>query len=103
MAELPAMSTATAAGEFLRLTDGLTHWLREGPAEGEPVILVHGATVPSWEFDPLVPLLLRAGFQTLRFDLYGHGASDRPHGHYSFELFERQLVEVVESSGFPRP
>jgi pimeloyl-ACP methyl ester carboxylesterase len=87
----------------LRLTDGLTYWLREGPADGEPIILVHGATVPSWEFDPLVPQLLRSGFQTLRFDLYGHGASDRPRRQYTFELFVRQLVEVIEGSGFPQP
>jgi pimeloyl-ACP methyl ester carboxylesterase len=92
-----------SARQFLRLTDGLTHWLREGPADGEPVILIHGATVPSWEFDPLVPLMLRSGFQTLRFDLYGHGASDRPRCHYSFELFVRQVVEVIEKSSFPQP
>jgi pimeloyl-ACP methyl ester carboxylesterase len=89
--------------QFLQLTEGLTHWRREGPADGEPIILVHGATVPSWEFDLLVPLLLRSGFQTLRFDLYGHGASDRPHGPYSFERFMRQLMEVIETSGFPQP
>jgi pimeloyl-ACP methyl ester carboxylesterase len=94
--------TSTAA-QFLQLTEGLTHWRREGPADGEPIILVHGATVPSWEFDPLVPWLLRSGFQTLRYDLYGHGASDRPRGPYSFERFVRQFIEVIETSGFPRP
>lgn len=92
-----------AGGQYLRLSDGLTHWRREGPADGVPIILVHGATVPSWEFDALVPPLLRAGFQTLRFDLYGHGASDRPHGHYTFERFSRQVSEVIDASGFPRP
>ncbi|MEJ0084951.1 MAG: alpha/beta fold hydrolase [Pseudomonadota bacterium] len=66
-------------------------------------MLVHGATVPSWEFDALVPPLLRAGFQTLRFDLYGHGASNRPAGPYNFERFTRQVIEIIESTGFPRP
>ena len=89
--------------QYLRLTEGLTHWRREGPADGEPIVLVHGATVPSWEFDPLVPRLLGAGFQTLRFDLYGHGSSDRPRGDYSFERFVRQVTEVIEASNFPRP
>jgi pimeloyl-ACP methyl ester carboxylesterase len=107
---LPVRDTAStdyrlspANGRYLRLTDGMTHWRREGPGDGEPVVLVHGATVPSWEFDPLVPLLLQAGFQTLRFDLYGHGASDRPRGDYSFERFARQIAEVIEASAFPRP
>ncbi len=90
-------------GRYAQLTDGLTHWRREGAADGIPIVLVHGATVPSWEFDFLVPPLLRAGFQTLRFDLYGHGASDRPAGDYSFERFGRQVVEIIEASDFPRP
>ena len=92
-----------AGGHYVRLSDGLTHWRREGPPEGKPIVLVHGATVPSWEFDALVPPLLGAGFQTLRFDLYGHGASDRPAGAYTFERFTRQVVEIIESSNFPRP
>jgi pimeloyl-ACP methyl ester carboxylesterase len=92
-----------AAGQYIRLSDGLTHWRREGAPDGFPIVLVHGATVPAWEFDALVPLLLRAGFQTLRFDLYGHGASDRPTGAYTFERFCRQVIEIIESSGFPRP
>jgi len=92
-----------AGGQYTRLSDGLTHWRREGPPDGVPIMLVHGATVPSWEFDTLVPPLLRAGFQTLRFDLYGHGASDRPAGPYTFERFSRQVVEIIESTNFPRP
>jgi len=90
-------------GHYVRLSDGLTYWRREGPPEGLAIVLVHGATVPSWEFDALVPPLLRAGFQTLRFDLYGHGASDRPAGAYTFERFTRQVVEIIESTNFPRP
>jgi pimeloyl-ACP methyl ester carboxylesterase len=59
--------------------------------------------VPSWEFDFLVPPLLEAGFQTLRFDLFGHGASDRPGGNNNFDRFARQTREILDASGFPRP
>jgi pimeloyl-ACP methyl ester carboxylesterase len=86
-----------------KLTDGVTAWQLEGPPDGTPIVLVHGATVPSWEFDFLVPPLLRAGFQTLRFDLYAHGASDRPAGDYTFERFSRQVIGIVEASVIPRP
>jgi pimeloyl-ACP methyl ester carboxylesterase len=92
-----------AGGHYARLSDGLTYWRREGASDGKPIVLVHGATVPSWEFDLLVPPLLRAGFQTLRFDLYGHGASDRPAGAYTFERFTRQVIEIIEAADFPRP
>jgi pimeloyl-ACP methyl ester carboxylesterase len=59
--------------------------------------------VPGWEFDQLVPLLTAAGFRTLRFDLYGHGLSDRPRGDYSLERFSRQTCEFVEATGVLRP
>jgi pimeloyl-ACP methyl ester carboxylesterase len=86
-----------------KLAEGLTSCQREGAPDGIPLVLIHGATVPSWEFDFLVPPLLRAGFQTLRFDLYAHGASDRPDGDYTFERFSRQVIGIIEATGFPRP
>ena len=92
-----------SGGQYLRLSDGLTHWRREGAADGVPIVLVHGATVPCWEFDSLVPPLLRAGYQVLRFDLYGHGSSDRPRFDYSFDRFVRQVMEIIAASDFPRP
>lgn len=90
-------------GQYARLTEGLTFWRREGSTYGVPIVLIHGATVPSWEFDFLVPPLLGAGFQTLRFDLYGHGASARLPGDYTFDRFSRQVVEIIEATDFPRP
>ena len=92
-----------AGGRYSRLSEGVTHWRREGVADGVPMVLVHGATVPSWEFDSLVPPLFQAGFQTLRFDLYGHGSSERPPGDYALERFVRQVIEIIEASDFPRP
>lgn len=90
-------------GRYMQLGEGRTHFRREGARDGLPIVLVHGATVPCWEFDLLLPPLRRAGFQTLRFDLYGHGSSDRPAGAYAFERFARQVVEMIEASDLPRP
>ncbi len=64
-----------SGGQFIELSEGRTYRRREGATDGVPLVPVHGATVPSWEFDCVAPPLLRAGFQTLRFDLYGHGAT----------------------------
>ena len=44
-----------AGGKYIRLSEGITHWRREGPESGIPLVLVHGATVPCWEFDCLAP------------------------------------------------
>ncbi len=90
-------------GKCVELGDGVTHYRLEGPTDALPLILVHGATVPFWEFDCLVPALVRAGFRTLRFDLYGHGLSDRPAIDYTLDLFVRQTLELLEAVEFPRP
>lgn len=89
--------------EYLRLRDGVCHYRRDGPDDGDLILLIHGATVPAWEFDRLVPLLTAAGFRTLRADLYGHGYSDRPRLRYDQALFVRQLTELLDALGVPGP
>ncbi len=93
----------TADRTFVTLTDGVTHFRREGPSDGQPIVLLHGATVPCWEFDVLVPLLCAGGLQVLRYDLYGHGHSGRLAGDYSLARLVRQATELVEATQFPQP
>src|SRR5262245_51336182 len=88
----------TSGGQYVPLGGGVTHFRLEGPQTGVPLVLVHGATVPLWEFDRLAPELHAAGFRTLRFDLFGHGLSDRPACDYTLELFAKQTLELVEAS-----
>jgi len=86
-----------AQGRFLPLRAGWTYVVDEGPDENGTIVLVHGATVPLWEFDRLVPHLLAAGLRVVRFDLVGHGLSDRPTVTYDFELFLGQALEVLDT------
>jgi pimeloyl-ACP methyl ester carboxylesterase len=99
----PRQMGSREPSRFVRLADGVTHFRCDGPVGGTPIVLIHGATVPCWEFDEVAPPLTAAGFRTLRFDLFGHGLSDRPRGDYSLERFTRQTCEVIEATGFPRP
>ncbi len=89
--------------DVVRLSDGLCHYRAEGPEDGAVALLVHGATVPLWEFDRLVPYLTAAGFRTLRPDLFGHGYSDRPRVRYDHALFVRQLAELLDALAVARP
>ncbi|CAJ1970072.1 unnamed protein product [Cylindrotheca closterium] len=73
-------------------------------------LLVHGATVPHWQFDRLVPILLAhnnnnnnntntAGVtnRIIRLDLYGHGKSARPrHVRHDLSLFVEQVWGVIQ-------
>src|ERR1035437_10196404 len=57
-----------------------------GPADGEPVLLLHGE--PSWSFlyRKVMPVLADAGLHAIAADLAGFGRSDKPAdiGDHSF-------------------
>jgi pimeloyl-ACP methyl ester carboxylesterase len=79
---------------YAQLSGGNTHYRIDGV--GKPIILVHGATVGMWAFEPIVPFLNKAGYRTIRYDLYGHGLSDRPNNKYDINFYQKQLHEFVE-------
>lgn len=81
---------------FVDLTDGRCHYRIDGPHDGVPLLLLHGATVPGWEFDRLVPFLTSAGYQVLLPDLFGHGYSDRPRVEHGYSLFVNQLRDFID-------
>lgn len=53
-------------------------WVEAGPADGEPVLLLHGE--PSWSFlyRTMIPVLADAGLRAIAPDLIGFGRSDKP-------------------------
>ena len=83
--------------ELLNLPQGETYIRWDGPEKGSVLLMVHGATVPHWQFDELVPILNAAGIRTLRLDLYGHGDSARPPMRYSMDVFVAQVRDTLEA------
>ncbi|HET9899297.1 MAG TPA: haloalkane dehalogenase [Streptosporangiaceae bacterium] len=53
-------------------------YVEAGPADGQPVLLLHGE--PSWSFlyRSILPVLARAGLRAIAPDLIGFGRSDKP-------------------------
>lgn len=86
---------AAAPGDFVTLSEGLTHYERAGPVEGTPVVLVHGFSVPAFIWSPTFETLAEAGFSVVRYDLLGRGYSDRPRGPYDLDRFDRQLYDLT--------
>jgi pimeloyl-ACP methyl ester carboxylesterase len=86
------------ARHFITLSDGRCHYYMDGPDDASRMmLLIHGATVPAWEFERLTPSLHRAGIKTLCPDLFGHGYSERPRTVYDHALFVRQLTELLDA------
>jgi len=54
------------------------HYVDEGPADAEPVLLMHGE--PSWSFlyRKMIPVIAAAGYRAVAPDLVGFGRSDKP-------------------------
>src|ERR1700722_8178168 len=75
-------------------------YVETGPADGEPVLLLHGE--PSWSFlyRKVMPVLADAGLRAIAPDLVGFGRSDKPAevGDYSFA----RHVEWIRALAFDR-
>ena len=54
------------------------HYLDEGPADGEVVLLLHGQPAWSYLYRHMIPPLVEAGFRVIAPDLVGFGRSDKP-------------------------
>ena len=82
--------------------DGLRmHYVDEGPAEADPVLLLHGE--PSWSYlyRKMIPVLAAAGHRVIAPDLIGFGKSDKPAavGDYSYAGhvdWIRQFIETLD-------
>jgi haloalkane dehalogenase len=54
------------------------HYLDEGPADGDVVLLMHGQPAWSYLYRHMIPPLVDAGFRVIAPDLVGFGRSDKP-------------------------
>ena len=91
-------------GNFIELSDGFTHYELKGPKDGKTIILVHGNAAPYVTWDYNFDALVNSGFRVLRYDIYGHGYSDRPNLEaYNNELYDRQLAELIEKLDIKYP
>ena len=82
--------------------DGLAFDITEdGPADGEPVLLLHGFPQHSDSWDALVPLLTEAGYRTIRMDQRGYSPGARPRNRSAYRITElvNDAAEVIDHYG----
>ena len=77
------------------------HYIDEGPADGAPVLLLHGE--PSWAYlyRKMVPILTAAGHRAIAPDLVGFGRSDKPSekSDYTFQRHVDWMKSFIEQLG----
>ena len=73
------------------------HYLDEGPADGQPILLIHGEPTWSYLFRTMIPVLTAAGHRVITPDLVGFGRSDKPidKGDYSYQMQVDIMLELV--------
>ncbi|MFN8581658.1 MAG: alpha/beta hydrolase [Gemmatimonadaceae bacterium] len=98
--EMNDAARAGVPGKFVRLADGVTHYDIAGPDSGARVMLVHGFSVPYYIWDSTSAALAAAGFRVARYDQFGRGYSDRPAVRYTARLYDRQLLQLLDTLGW---
>lgn len=83
---------------YLELMGLRMHYLDEGGASGETVLLLHGE--PSWCFlyRKMIPIITAAGHRAVAPDLFGFGRSDKPkkRADYSYQFHVDAITEFVK-------
>lgn len=94
-------SDRISQGTFLRLADGMTHYQALGRREAAPVVFVHGFSASMFMFDHLMARF-NGRYYAVRYDLFGRGLSDRPRTDYNQDLFDRQLLGLLDELGLQK-
>lgn len=68
---------------------------------GPPLVLIHGvgSSMASWD---LVLERLRGDFSILRYDILGHGDSEKPDGPYVLDDYVSELLALVDANDIDR-
>jgi 3-oxoadipate enol-lactonase len=77
-------------------TAGDTAYIIEG--SGPPMVLVHGMGLNRHMWDWQMAALTRR-FRVIRYDLLGHGDSDKPHRRYEMDDLSNQLLRLIDALG----
>ncbi len=80
------------------------HVAEAGPADGHPLILLHGFPESARGWRRQVGPLTRAGFRVVMPDQRGYGASERPEGiaAYHLDRLAGDVISLADACGFRR-
>ena len=88
--------------QFAKLSHGLTAYKQFGSKDNTPIIVIHGATLPSEGFIGFCEGLSQKNYWVICYDQYGRGFSDRPKIKYDMNLYITQLNELINYFGIDK-
>ncbi len=72
-----------------------THFIEKGPANGLPVVLIHGFPFSHEMWKPQVEAL-SAKYRVIAYDVRGHGKTGAGDGQYTLEFFVADLLDLLD-------
>ncbi|WP_170182154.1 alpha/beta fold hydrolase [Phreatobacter stygius] len=103
MVEMTDDMRRSAKASTVSLSRGALHYELVGPDDGPVAVLLSGATLPMWVWDPVMAPLAAVGFRVLRFNYYGRGCSDCPFDPQDPAFFNAQITELTEALALRPP
>lgn len=73
------------------------HVVEAGPADGKPVLLLHGFPETWWAWRHQLPALAAAGYRVYALDLRGFGDSDKQPQNYELVNLTRDVAGVMRA------
>jgi len=102
IAVLSAPANDTPRFADINLSTGVRlHYAEQGPAQGTPMILLHGYS-DSWFSYSLVLSALARDRRVYALDLRGHGNSDRPASGYAMRDLADDVVAFMDAKAIAR-
>ena len=87
---------AGKGGKVIELDGGDLFYKDEGDRDDPVIVLLHGFTASQRWWDRVAPDLVRGGLRVIRFDLLGHGNSEKPRDGYSMDNQARLVADALE-------
>ena len=87
------------APNYLQVGDIRLHYVDEGPADGETLLLIHGEPTWAYLFRKMIPVFTEAGYRVIVPDLVGFGRSDKltDEDAYSYPMQVEHMLELVRA------
>ena len=103
-AELFPAGLSDISVRYVKLSTGVSLRLVEsGPANGQPVVMLHGWGASAYMYRHALDLLPSRGLHAIAVDLRGYGLSDKPtdEGAYSLDAYCADVDALLEALGLP--
>ncbi|GAB3436185.1 alpha/beta fold hydrolase [Flindersiella endophytica] len=99
---LPTGLYDTFSHHFTDVDEVRLHMVAGGPADGVPVLLLHGWPQTWYAWRKVLPALADAGQHTIAVDYRGAGDSSRPPGGYDKATMAQDVRQLLDRLGLDR-